>query len=277
MPDFQNGLACGENTALAIHAFYPENLPAIFKLAEPTKEVVDYLITTTADKASEVVSRLKEHDINNYKVFIVENRGRDVAPFVNVILPALVQHKYNHFIKIHTKKSPHLNDGADWGSHLISSLVSNRAIKYIRQHFAQDNNTGLLSPPGSIIPITACLNMNALWLAEILAAFGICTKWALQLNFIAGSMFAGRVKPLSPLTNKSPTLECYEPELGQVDATLAHAIERFVSVFVVNQNYQIEQIPGDSSAAPAFGYQSSRPMSSSKTLAQLMQIKQTSY
>ncbi len=277
MPDFQKGLARSENTALAIHAFYPENLSAIFRLAEPAKEVVDYLITTTSDKASDVVSRLEEHNINTYKIFIIENRGRDVAPFVNVILPALVQHKYDHFIKIHTKKSPHLNDGADWGSHLISSLISDRAIKYIRQHFAQGNHTGLLSPPGSIIPITACLNMNALWLAEILAEFGICTQWALQRNFIAGSMFAGKVKPLSPLTSKSPTLECYEPELGQVDATLAHAMERYISLFVVNQNYQIEQIPGDSSAAPAFGYQSSRPMSSSKTLAQLMQIKQTSY
>jgi hypothetical protein len=276
-PDFQKGLTTSENTAVVVHAFYPESLPAIFRLAEPANEVVDYLITTTADKASDVASHLKNHDINCYKIFIVENHGRDVAPFINVLLPALVEYKYDHFIKIHTKRSPHLNDGADWGSHLLSSLISDQGIKYVRQHFAQDNHTGLLSPPGSIIPVSACLNQNALWLAEILAAYGISTKWALERHFIAGSMFAGKVKSLMPLTIKAPTFDSYEPELGQVDATLAHAMERFISIFIARQNYHIEEIPGNPAAAPAFGYQFSKPSSTSKSQAQLMQMKKSSF
>jgi hypothetical protein len=275
-PELQKGLTTCENTAVVIHAFYPESLPAIFSLAKPANDVVDYLITTTANKASDVAAHLENHNINSYKIFIVENRGRDVAPFINVLLPALVEYKYDHFIKIHTKRSPHLNDGADWGSHLLSSLISDRGIRYVRHHFAQDNQTGLLSPPGSIIPLSACLNRNALWLAEILAAYGISTKWALERHFIAGSMFAGKVKPLMPLTIKAPTLDSYEPELGQVDATLAHAMERFISIFIASQNYHIEQIPGDSAAAPAFGYQLSKPTSISKSLEQLMQMKQLS-
>jgi len=277
MPNAEKGPTTSSNTALVIHAFYPENLAAIFKLIEPSSSVVDYLISTTEEKAGAVLSCLEDHNINSYKLFITKNHGRDVVPFVNVLLPALVHYKYDHFIKIHTKKSPHLDDGADWGTHLISSLITPESIRYVRHTFGEDNQTGLLSPPGSIIPITACLSMNALWLAELLAAYDISTKWAIKKDFIAGSMFAGRVHLLSSLTRKAPSLNCYESELGQVDATLAHAMERFLSVFIQHQNFALEEVPGNPDLAPAFGYQDSKPASdSAKTLAQILQINKRS-
>jgi hypothetical protein len=277
MPDAEKGSTRSSNTAIVIHAFYPENLAAIFKLIEPSSDVVDYLISTTEDKASAVISCLEDYNIKTYKLFITKNHGRDVVPFINVLLPALVHYNYDHFIKIHTKKSPHLDDGADWGTHLISSLISQESIRYIRRTFGKHNRTGLLSPPGSIIPITACLSMNALWLAELLAAYGISPKWAIKQDFIAGSMFAGRVSLLSSLTTKSPSLNCYESELGQVDATLAHAMERFLSVFVQHQNFDLVEVPGNPNLAPAFGYQDSKPTSDSgKTLAQILQINKKS-
>jgi lipopolysaccharide biosynthesis protein len=78
-------------------------------------------------------------------------------------------------------------------------------------------------------------------------------------------MFAGRVDPLRHLIQKSPTPESYEPEVGQVDATLAHAMERFLSLFVKHQGYALDEVPGDTTSAPAFGYQDSRPASDFST------------
>jgi hypothetical protein len=269
IPDLEFGVPNINNIAMAIHAFYPESLPAILELAEPNKHIIDYLITTTADKVEAVTSCLMIFNIPAYRIYVVRNHGRDLAPFMNVILPALVHYGYEHFIKLHTKKSLHRDDGSDWGSHLISSLVSDDSINYVRRVFNRMNRVGLLAPPGSIIPITTCLSMNALWLAEILGEFDISPKWALQKKFVAGSMFAGRVELLRPLVNKSPTLDSYEPELGQVDATLAHAMERFLSLFVRHQGFDLEEIPGDPTPAPAFGFQESQPiLGSSKTFDQ---------
>lgn len=269
MPDMEYGLVNKSNTAMSIHAFYPENLPVIFGLAESNINYIDYLITTTADKVEAVISCLQNHNIPRYALYIVPNHGRDVAPFMKTILPALFHYGYSHFIKIHTKKSLHRDDGSDWGTHLITSLISEESIKYIRHLFSLDNHIGLLAPPGSIIPITTCLNLNVLWLAELLSSFGISTKWALQRNFVAGSMFAGRVDILKPLIDKTPTIESYESEAGQVDATLAHAMERFLSIFIKHQNFDLEEITGDTRLAPAFGYKDSEPtLGSAKTLEQ---------
>jgi hypothetical protein len=265
IPDIEVGLTNVSNTAMAIHVFYPESLPAILDLASPSKDVIDYLVTTTVDKVESVASCLENYNIPTYRIYVIQNYGRDVAPFMNVILPALVDYGYDNFIKVHTKKSLHRDDGSDWGSHLISSMVSEDSIDYIRRVFSLKNDIGLLAPPGSIIPITVCLSMNVLWIAELLAEFNISPQWALRRNFVAGSMFAGRVDPLRHLIQKSPTPESYEPEVGQVDATLAHAMERFLSLFVKHQGYALDEVPGDTTSAPAFGYQDSRPASDFST------------
>jgi hypothetical protein len=269
MPDLLRGLSHASNTAIVIHAFYPESLPEILELAEQSKDVIDYHITTTREKIEAVAACLQDHDIPTYRIYVVPNHGRDIAPFMRTILPVLVEEGYDHFIKIHTKKSFHRDDGADWGAHLVSSLVSKDSIDHIRRTLKTDGRVGLLAPPGSIIPLTTCLNLNVLWLAELLVAFNISPKWALQRSFLAGSMFAGRVDVFRSLINKMPALESYEPEAGQVDATLAHAIERFLAIFVAHQGFTLDALPGDATLAPAFGYQESRPIpGSAKTLEQ---------
>ena len=269
IPSTEVGVPNIDNIVIVIHVFYLESLSVILDLAVPNKDSIDYLITTAADKVESVTSCLKSYNLPNYRIYVIPNHGRDISPFMNVILPALVHYGYKNFIKLHTKKSLHRDDGSDWGSHLISSMVSDDSIKYIRRVLSLKNDIGLLAPPGSIIPITACLSMNVLWLAELLAEFNISPKWALQRDFVAGSMFAGRVDLFRHLIEKSPTLESYEPEAGQVDATLAHAMERFLSIFVQHQGYDLDEVPGDTTSAPAFGYQDSRPVSgSSSTLDQ---------
>lgn len=259
-PAASKGSALASNTALAIHAFYPENLPAIIESLKTNKLSVDFYISTTAEKSHEVESILENCGIERFQIFVCPNHGRDIAPFMNALLPAMIHGGHDHFIKIHTKKSPHLDAGNDWASHLISSLVSESGLQFIRDAFSQARPVGLLSPPGSIIPISACLNLNAIWLKTLLATIDVSGQSAVEKVFIAGSMFAGKVSAFKPLVNSLPTLSSYEPEQGQVDATLAHAIERFLSIYIQHHGYLIEEIPGDTSTAPAFGYLESKPM-----------------
>jgi hypothetical protein len=259
-PAASKGMPVAGNTALAIHAFYPENLPAIISILDANKSSIDFYVSTTDEKCDEVANVLEHCGIERFQIFVCPNQGRDIAPFMNALLPAIIHGGHDHFVKIHTKKSPHLDAGNDWASHLISSLVSESGLQFIRETFSQPRPVGLLSPPGSVIPISACLNLNAIWLQKLLETINVSGQSAVKKVFIAGSMFAGKVNAFKPLMNSLPTLASYEPEQGQVDATLAHAIERFLSIYIQHHDYLIEEIPGDTSTAPAFGYLESQPV-----------------
>ena len=51
-----------------------------------------------------------------------------------------------------------------------------------------------------------------------------------ELNFAAGTMFFARVDALKPLLSLGLTDDDFDIESGQVDGTIAHAIERIISV-----------------------------------------------
>jgi hypothetical protein len=59
-------------------------------------------------------------------------------------------------------------------------------------------------------------------------------------EFPAGSVFWARAKTLRPLTEANFSLDEFDPEQGQTDGTLAHAIERmvFMSAELAGYNWQ---------------------------------------
>ena len=67
-------------------------------------------------------------------------------------------------------------------------------------------------------------------------------------------MFAGRVDLLKPLVNLGQQLSDFEPEAGQTDGTLAHALERWIGVLAHHQRFRVDELPGNSRAMPGFGY-----------------------
>ena len=59
---------------------------------------------------------------------------------------------------------------------------------------------------------------------------GIAPRSLEQLSFVAGTMFYARVNALLPLMCLNLRDSDFEEEIGQVDGTIAHAIERAISV-----------------------------------------------
>ena len=54
-------------------------------------------------------------------IFMFENRGRDVLPFLK-IFREIKKLDYDSICKIHTKKSVHINSGLEWGKILRTRL-----------------------------------------------------------------------------------------------------------------------------------------------------------
>ena len=250
-----------EHLALMIHGFYPDVLDDIF-LQLPgfcggtIGSQLDLYVSASIDQIAQVEEKLRRLDCSCVRLFGVDNCGRDVAPFLLHLLPAVIAAGHHFFVKLHTKKSLQFGlDGLDkWSRHLIGSLLSDDGVSTIEDQFLLDKDLGCLCPSGTLLPVAIALFKNNLHLHDLLSRSSIGGRWALAQKFVAGSMFAGRVAAFSSLLDYGFSLEEFELEDGQFDGTFAHALERFVSLEVKRSGWQIKEMSGSPAAVPGFGY-----------------------
>ena len=89
---------------------------------------------------------------------------------------------------------------------------------------------GIVGPEGHIVPMNLYYGANSARLKAICQAFKTPMEKLSDMNFVAGSMFYARVQALIPLLNLGLHSDDFEPELGQLDGTLAHSIERAFAI-----------------------------------------------
>ena len=253
------GKCQAQHVAILVHGFYLDKLSAILsrvhaagKWQEPPG--FDLYVSTPLEQLADAEALLREGGWPCVRLVGVANRGRDIAPFLMELLPAALQEGHTAFVKLHTKASPHLQRGDDWGKHLMDALLNSYFLETLAQKLRQDPSLGLLAPPGTLLPMSVALQSNVRHLQQLLQDKGWSGQWALQQYFIAGSAMAGRLQALQPLLDLHLRLESFEPEESQTDGTLAHALERWISLVVTAQNLQIEELEGRSDAVPKFGY-----------------------
>ena len=238
------GKSSADHLALLVHGYY---LDALAQMLESLpRDGIDLYVSTPLRQLPAVVNLLRQQNWTRVQVFGLPNRGRDIAPFLLDLLPAAMAVGHASFIKLHTKSSPHLSDGEDWGRHLLRSLLNVELIQNLQSRPPQ----GLLAPAGTVAPITLQLQNNGNHLCHLQRRFAVSGRELLNSRFIAGSMFAGRLCALSPLLVLELERYDFEPELGQTDGTLAHALERWIGAVVA----PIEELPGNATAVPGFGF-----------------------
>lgn len=245
-----------KHLALLVHGFYPDLLAnLLLRLPQQTIEPeIDLYISTPFTQMDQIANLLKEQGWQRVRLFGVENRGRDIAPFLLKLMPCAVKTGHRYFIKIHTKLSNHLSDGDLWSAHLAGSLLSPGSITYCLQKLELNNKLGLLAPAGTLVPLSLNLQPSVSHLIKLCKRTSINAATLLQQHFIAGSMMAGRLEAIQQIYSLGLELENFEAEAGQTDGTLAHALERWLCIAAANDGWQLGELPGDSRAVPGFGY-----------------------
>ncbi len=225
--------------AAIVHAFYTDTLGDYLARLRNVPVRVDLFISTdTEAKAGEIRALTQDWPKGNVEVRILPNRGRDIA--AKFIGFRDVYDGYDLFIHLHTKKSPHGGAPlARWGGYLLDNLLGSEATAKSILSLFGDPKLGIVFPQ-HLFEIRGILNWgyNYDQARALMRRLGVEIDKNLTLEFPSGSMFWGRVAAIRPLLDLGLAYEDFPEESGQVDGTIAHAIERIVLMAAESRGFE---------------------------------------
>jgi lipopolysaccharide biosynthesis protein len=233
--------------AVLLHLYYEDLIDPIFsQYLDRLRGGVDLFVSLKFRGSPESVDRIKARFPNCYFV-VAENRGRDVRPFL-ITLREVERLGYRTACKVHTKKSPQFVDGGSRREALMASLLASRtSVESIAKQFEGESELALLAPAGSLCDLSEpeTHRGNTQWLNRLLASLGEHDQIGrYRFRFPAGSMYWFRVEVLRPLLDESAvSLGDFELEAGQLDGTLAHAVERVVGCLASRKGWKMRELP----------------------------------
>jgi lipopolysaccharide biosynthesis protein len=213
--------------AIFVHAHYADVWGEICAQIEERVAVPFNLILTTSGRDDLPVPKSKW--LRDVEIHRVENRGRDILPFLTAL--GRTKFAFDIALKLHTKRSPHRIDGAEWRRMLVDDLLPPGGCKPIVSLFREDPNIGFVAPEDHWARIGEHIGSNLDQILALLECVEIDFSH-LDLDtgrFIAGSMFWFRRGALGGL-DLDELEALFVDETGQVDGTPAHAMERLFSL-----------------------------------------------
>ena len=214
-----------ERLAIVIHVYYIDLIDECLGWLKDLSIPHDIFITTPQDKRPFVDAFIAAREISA-SVVTTENTGRDVAPFLRV-LRSLDFRRYGRILKLHTKSSR--NGRRQWRRDLFGALADEKSLKRALEIFETDPDIGILGPSKYLLSMGPFLACNEHAVRRLAERMGVADIDPETDTFFAGTMFVARTRALLPLGALGFVSEDFEPEQGQSDGTLAHAIERAVT------------------------------------------------
>jgi hypothetical protein len=235
--------------AVVVHIYYEDTWPDVEGALERVTVPFDLIVTTTSgrERLIETIRGAYPHA----QVDVMENRGRDVGPFV-VLLERGRLDRYRYVCKIHGKKSIDGGRksymGAMWRRRLLFDLFAapGRANAVVDM-FERDPSIGMIGPrvfrlPRDTYSDDLSWSANRPMVLELAERMGVPGD-KFRLDFFGGTMFWVRPEALKPLRELRLASEFAE-EQGLLDGDLPHAIERALSTAVVAAGYRLENCDG---------------------------------
>jgi hypothetical protein len=178
------------------------------------------------------------------KILLGENRGRDLLPF-KLIYESIGLLNYAYLLKLHTKKSPHRDDGSSWRADAYNKLMgSPESIQSVIAGFESDPMLGIVGPKGHVVDYRTYVGENEQKTQELARRVGIIWKQD-SFDFVAGSMFWARPEALRYLSVLPIEYGEFEAEPLGPDGSLVHALERFMCLGAHELKYKVCEVDED--------------------------------
>ncbi|MEE9485048.1 rhamnan synthesis F family protein [Methylobacterium ajmalii] len=218
--------ALPERVAVIAHIFYPDLAPSLLDALRRIPVPADIYISTDSEAKQVAIHAAFEHyDNGRIDVRVFPNRGRDIAPML--IGFADVFKSYEIFLHIHSKKSPHDSAFADWREFLLDNLLGSPDVVRSILHVLHNHDVGAVFSQ-HFAPVRHLLNFgyNFSTMRDLLGRCSVTLTQDMVLEFPSSSFFWMRTAAIRSLLDLGLTWSDFPEEAGQVDGTLAHAIER---------------------------------------------------
>jgi lipopolysaccharide biosynthesis protein len=230
----------GKRIAVFFHAFYVNQMADLIeaRLANLPYPADLYFTTDDPWKANRLDDCLKSYKGGEKNVVVIQNVGRDIWPKLGSMGP--MHRNYDYVLHIHTKKSPHKEQLKDWCEFLWDHVLgSPEIVRSIIEIFEQCPDVGLIAPQHrqfirGYVNWSRCKELAA----PLAQHFGIDLDPIEHVDFPSGSMFWARTKALAPLLELKLSADQFPEEKGQVDGTLAHAVERLFFIACETAGYR---------------------------------------
>lgn len=229
--------------AVHVHLYYEDLLDEFCGYLDKIPEKFDLFISCRQDADIIPIKKRVEQITHVDKVTVRRgpNRGRDIAPFYVLFGRELSQ--YEILLHIHTKKSLYTGEEkSDWRQWALNGVLKDdvsikETLNLLR---GGTENVGLVF--GEMTPTLPPMALHWLYNSgrgrEILNQLHI--KFENHMLFYpVGSFFWVKTKAILPLFNMGMTYESFDEENGQIDGTLAHALERVIACVVQARNYNM--------------------------------------
>lgn len=230
-----------ENNSMAVilHLYYTELIDEISAYLLNIPEKFDLFISVV-DMSSVTIVEEKLNALENASLYLylVENKGRDVGPFLSILNSGILD-QYYYICKIHSKKSLYSENGAIWRNQIYDELLgSTSKILSIIKAFQNDPLIGIIGPEHSYLTNNEFWGANFNRVRLLTESVGI-KKIEISLGFFAGTMFWFNPKVMTLLKKANLSIEDFEDENGAQDGTLAHAVERIIVLFAKENKFKI--------------------------------------
>ena len=230
----------GADLAAVVHVFYPELWDEIRDALRASGLALD-LFVTVAERgpvSRELVERIRR-EWPEARVVPMPNRGRDILPFVHLVNADLLG-PYRAVCKLHTKRSPHREDGDVWRRRLIAGLLEPGRVRARLDAFLADEDAAFWIADGEAYEGRAWWGVNEARATALLRRIEVRVD-ARALRFPAGSMYWIKPVMLRMIRGLDLRPEEFEIEQAQLDGTLAHALERAMGVIAASAGMAIRQ------------------------------------
>jgi lipopolysaccharide biosynthesis protein len=236
---------------VVIHAWHMPEFAVLLEQLKASALECRIVITTSREHRASVEASLREAALSG-EVMVYPNHGRDILPFLQVADLLLGQGE-DVVLKLHTKRSTHMPNGAQWRDEMLQQLLMDDHAREAVAAFKHDPQLGLLAPRGHLLSVSEYVGANAPALAHLRARLGLSVN-PNDAQFSAGSMFWVRLAALRPLLDAHLYRSAFEVEQGQIDGTMAHAIERVLGAVCAQNGFCLDNLGSSSPDASSYPY-----------------------
>ena len=234
---------CRDNNkkiAVHLHLYYEDLLEEFCEYFNNITEPFDLYISCRQGVEKKPIYKYAKKIRYVKKIVIREtpNRGRDIAPFYVLFGEELKQ--YDCLLHVHSKKSLYTGkEKQEWRHWAVDGVLKNEeSVRETLRLLLEKDDVGLVY--GEMTPQLSLFAMH--WLRNIPRGAQLLSRLNADfenemLFYPVGSFFWVKTDAVRPLFDIKLSYEDFDEEAGQIDGTLAHALERVIAALVEQRGY----------------------------------------